>query len=30
LEHARAHRFAPDDPHKRRPWRVFVREERET
>jgi hypothetical protein len=29
-EPARAHRLAPDDPHKRSPWRVFVREERET
>ena len=23
-------RFAPDGQHKRSPWRVFVREERET
>ena len=27
---ARAHRLAPDASHKRSPWRVFVREERET
>ena len=27
---ARAHRLAPGTSHKRSPWRVFVREERET
>jgi hypothetical protein len=31
LEHARAHRLEPPNAsHKRSPWRVFVREERET
>src|SRR5665213_1988409 len=29
-EHARAHRPYADASHKRSPWRVFVREERET
>jgi hypothetical protein len=29
-EHARAHRPDADASHKRSPWRVFVREERET
>jgi hypothetical protein len=29
-EHARAHRLHADASHKRSPWRVFVREERET
>jgi hypothetical protein len=29
-EPAREHLLAADDQHKRSPWRVFVREERET
>ena len=30
LEHARVHRLYANASHKRSPWRVFVREERET